>query len=549
MSTKPKMEIEVTSNTSGYQKGMREAKKELKDFESVSGKALSDLGAAFSVNTGKVEQLASAIGGAGRKLSEMGGAGSKAIGGLLTGMGQLTTAIGGLGIAGVVAAFKQLNDEADYFLSRAGNTYLTAGSEAFRDTFTDVMHDLNIGIGESAGRAKLAWKDAWTVIGGTAKSSLLGIFTDGSLATGAIKAIGNAGIAKAIADEARPIAEEINKINREMLNREPEWEKMRNEIEEYRAIAQDTSNDRQTRAEAIQKAEDAIRTLYSAQKDDLQRIATLTAQLSEKARDDEAAEKAVVMAQKQAVAAATQETQQLRSLLRLKNSILNTQEKTTRSTKEEVTELDKVLARLSSLNERNLDFGFVETISAPDNLIGSAETNIGNEIIVPVKPILDQTAVLDLTSELENAITSIASDMGALVGDLVTGGDAFGNFKNAALSTMGDMAIAVGKIAISTGLASEGIKAALKLGNPYVAIAAGAALVALGAAVKAGLSNASTASASYGSSAVASSSYGSSAASNYERVVDVHVTGTLKANGSELVAVLNNEQNRRDHTT
>ena len=139
--------------------------------------------------------------------------------------------------------------------------------------------------------------------------------------------------------------------------------------------------------------------------------------------------------------------------------------------------------------------------------------------------------------------------MGALVGDLVTGGDAFGNFKNAALSTMGDMAIAVGKIAISTGLAASGIKAALKLGNPYVAIAAGAALVALGAAVKAGLSNASTASASYGSSAVASSSYGSSAASSYERVVDVHVTGTLKANGSELVAVLNNEQNRRDYTT
>lgn len=542
MAGEPQLKIRVNADTSGYQKGMQQTKQGLKDFEKVSNDALSKIGNAFGVNTGKVQQLTSALGGVGKKFQEIGVIGGDAFSTLTSGLTALETGLTGLGITGVVAAFKQLNDEADYFLSRAGNTYLTAGSEAFRDTFTDVMHDLNIGIGESAGRAKLAWKDAWTVISGTAKSSLLGIFTDGSLATGAIKAIGNAGIAKAIADEARPIAQKINKINREMLNREPEWEKMRNEIEEYRAIAQDTSNDRATRAEALQNAEAAIKTLYSEQKDDLQRIATLTAQLADLAQNDEAAEKAVVMAQKQAVAAATQETQQLRSLLRLKNSILNAQEKTTKSTKEEVTELDKVQARLSSLKP-------VEAIIAPDILTGVATTTENNALAIPVKPVLDQKALVEMTSALEAGVASMSEAIGGLVGDLITGGDAWKNFGNAAMSAFADMAMSIGKIAIATGFAASGIKAALEL-HPEAAIVAGAALVALGAAVKAGLSNAAAGStASYGSS-IASSAYSRNGSeSAYGRTINVEVTGTLSANGSTLVAVLNNESNRKNYTT
>jgi hypothetical protein len=51
--------------------------------------------------------------------------------------------------------------------------------------------------------------------------------------------------------------------------------------------------------------------------------------------------------------------------------------------------------------------------------------------------------------------------------------------------------ISVGKLAIATGIAMLGIKAALESMNPYAAIAAGIALVALGTAVKAKLSDTS----------------------------------------------------------
>jgi hypothetical protein len=104
------------------------------------------------------------------------------------------------------------------------------------------------------------------------------------------------------------------------------------------------------------------------------------------------------------------------------------------------------------------------------------------------------------------------------------------------------MAIAVGKIAISMGVAASGIDIALKdTGQWYIAVAAGAALVALGSAVKSSL--ASVAGGDYsaggggGYSGSASSSTGSN---NYEtRDVNLRVTGTLEANGDQLVAVIN----------
>ena len=81
------------------------------------------------------------------------------------------------------------------------------------------------------------------------------------------------------------------------------------------------------------------------------------------------------------------------------------------------------------------------------------------------------------------------------------------------------------------------------------AIAAGAALVALGAAVKSGLSN--IASGNYsGGGYVASSTTSSAASGDFEtREVVVNVTGTLQADGDQLVAVITNTQDKNYYTT
>lgn len=157
----------------------------------------------------------------------------------------------------------------------------------------------------------------------------------------------------------------------------------------------------------------------------------------------------------------------------------------------------------------------------------------------------DTEKIHDITREvnslLESSITRTSEIIGNLVGTLAGGGDAWGDFKNAALSAFGDMAIAVGKIAIQVGLADAGIEAALSTGQWYVAVAAGAALVALGSAVKSSLSAVANGdySAAGGSYSGGYSSTGSG--NGYEtRDVTVNVTGTLEANGDQLIAVINN---------
>ena len=85
--------------------------------------------------------------------------------------------------------------------------------------------------------------------------------------------------------------------------------------------------------------------------------------------------------------------------------------------------------------------------------------------------------------------------------------------------------------------------------NGYAAIAAGAALVALGSAVKSSLS--SVASGDYSASAggYSSGGYSSGGGGDYEtREVKVYVTGTLEADGDKLITVINNTNKKNYYT-
>ncbi len=168
----------------------------------------------------------------------------------------------------------------------------------------------------------------------------------------------------------------------------------------------------------------------------------------------------------------------------------------------------------------------------------------------------DMSDFIDVSGALNSQLTELGVNtseiIGGLIGDLATGGDAWSNFSSGAVSAFADLAISVGKMAIQTGVATLGIKAALESLNPYVAIAAGAALVALGSALKTGMSNAASGNYSASTNVASASSYssGSSIGSDtYGREMTVKVTGRLEATGSTLAAVLDNEAQRYNRTT
>lgn len=96
----PNMKVVVGADTSQFDKGMRAAKAQVRDFSKVSSDALSKLGEAFGVNTAQIEKVTNAIGGLGQRMSQAGSEGTKAFGNLLSSVTKLNTGLVGLGLLG-----------------------------------------------------------------------------------------------------------------------------------------------------------------------------------------------------------------------------------------------------------------------------------------------------------------------------------------------------------------------------------------------------------------------------------------------------------------
>ncbi|WP_313266514.1 hypothetical protein [Sphingobacterium sp.] len=163
---------------------------------------------------------------------------------------------------------------------------------------------------------------------------------------------------------------------------------------------------------------------------------------------------------------------------------------------------------------------------------------------------LEMSAAIENILSTETAATAISDFASSLGGALATGGNVISAMGKSLLGSIGGIMVQLGKMAIKTGLGLEAVKRALESLNPYVAIAAGVALVAIGSAFSSGAKNlgGSMGSGGYsgGYSANTSSSYDYSqfrgALYNNDRQ-----TMTVKIQGPDLVGSIdiNNNRNNR----
>ena len=578
MATAPNLKVNIGADTSDFEKGAKEVKQGLKDLSKTGESALGALGSAFGVNTGKIGEMTSAIKGAGQKMTECGNVGVKAFGDLLKGITPLQAGIAGLGLAAAVAGFKQLKAAAENFKSTIDGMNMSMATSAYISTYKQVLYDVNSETGKQVAEAMDKWQRGF----GKFKAQLGATFVtaagqdqkwyDAFLPTGVIRAWNTVKAASEDAEAAATRnadrASQIADIRKQELQVRKDIADIEVEIAEQRRIIRDRSKSAEERSAAEAAVRDKIAQKTEMQKGMAQQLYELQSAMTGEAGSTYEQMREVTDLYVEWKNISVQETDQMATIDRYSNSIAGNTSAAAKAAKEYADQLKKMeavkskwsgMGTVSTAGLGNVSGGvigpslsilpqeqdtelFKQTFLAQ---LGEIKVGIGFEA--------DTQKIHDITSEVNSLLTSAVGRtseiIGNLIGNLAAGGDAWGDFKNAAISAFGDMAIAVGKIAVAAGVATLGIKAAFESMNGYAAIAAGAALIALGSAVKSSLS--AVASGDYSASGGGySSSYSSGGGGNgYEtRDVNVYVTGSLEADGDKLIAVINNTNKKNYYT-
>ena len=144
-----------------------------------------------------------------------------------------------------------------------------------------------------------------------------------------------------------------------------------------------------------------------------------------------------------------------------------------------------------------------------------------------------------MSSGVANGIADAASAIGTA---MANGDNVIKALGTSVLSTVGDIAIQLGKAAIAVGVGMIAIKAAFK--NPYTAIAAGIALVALGAFIKGSVANIPSGGGVGGGSVPSGGGSGSQSYSSSFSGGGGSGEVVFRISGNDLVGVLSRQQDK-----
>lgn len=565
MASNPNLKVVVGTDTSPFTAGMNKAKSGLAGFEkSVSGMA-GKLMDAFGLPGDQLASLTQNIGGAIQQINQLGREGGTAISKLVAGMGSLATAIGGLGIAGAVVAFKQLTEAANNFKTLEVGRNLQVEADAFRSTVKQAMLDMHQETAEASARLMTDLGNWWVEGVAQFKGAIFNMIEGASIGDAWKQAKIDTREAAMFGDQAAIFARRINDAERAIAASQGEWHRMASEIAEARKDAMDYTLSEKERSDALAKAVELTKqlakeqeTLYRKREQNVRSLVGLTESTPEENDSVVAAEIAVYDVRRK-------QAEDLKSLDRIGKNIANSSAAKAKAEEAALAAMRKQGVQMAKLSQMSDNYVWEQVaenglanidLSNVSGFSGAAQQKNAPSIIVPVKPVLDRTEWDNLLTGLQESLSSafidIADVIGGTLADLFEGGSIDSLFSGF-LKTIGGFAKKFGAALMAFGLAKTALIKSVMSMNPAsagAAIAAGAALVAVGSALSSIASSIGGKSGGYSSSSVASSSYGSTGTgSAYERSMTVEVVGTLRANGSVLEAVLSGENNRKKNVT
>jgi len=622
-------QVVFKGNTADLQKKLKVAEKGMQEFKDMGSDALSSIGDLFGVNTGKIGDMLGSVKKLSAGFQAMGSTGNSALSGLTRGMSMLSAGVAAVGIAGLVAGFKELNRQAELFAQTDVGAAFMNVQNTWRDTYS--MATMEAGEGGSGWlkfkeRFKTGAQRLGTIFGNTFANTLQGESFSNAF-TNAIT-VDTQAVGKALSTV--PFQQALTAAKQYQRDQSMVWAEQARQIREYERIAKDTSKTEEERNAAQQKAyqlttqrgNDIARSyynIYNAQK-----------KLSEAAGNTQKDNEELAKSYTDWQNSLGEMESSLTSLEKLGNRINKSNEggssgasAAAADTDDLAEAIDGLYASIQSAIDVNRTFGGV--LSDEDVTLQSYRSSLENIVATygvederiktliadykklqqervmaaPLASVSAPTATAtitpvatkegiagqmqglagwkmpELTSEqkqyyefLQGMVDATEKANEAISDALVNGisnsiqylADCFMGLEefngagllSALLTPLANVAVEMGEILIAQGIGVEACKKALESLNGYAAIAAGVALVTIGAAAKAGLRSAVSRATGGGySTSVASSAYTSNASnpSSFGREMEVKVTGTLTANGSQLVAVLNNEHNRNSYTT
>ena len=544
------LKAKIGMDTGDFEKGAKKVTKAAQSMGKDIGTSLSDVGRAIGVDAGLLGDLARRIESATTLFRGMASAGGNAASSLTKAMTGLGGAIAGLGLTAAIIQFKELNRQADSFGKSLQGVNMMAAGQAYRQTYREALDDM-------AGDGK-GWADRINRF----KNGFSQMWSDFTHMGASPEQMAQA---ERIANTAADLASDMVDLQNKQSDALVTQQKIQGDINAQLLIAKDRSQSKADRDAAQAKAVELTNQKYDEQIALLLMHNALTgATTPEQLRQQRQAEA-------QVLALEAQRTQELTSLTRLDNQITSAKASQASSAKETQQATELTLAAATELVEKERTLKAIQDQNAAmkaaarfriDGALPGMETpgalqGLAQRLTVPalVKPVVDteaaQQAVVELSGIVESGVVGMSEAIGDLIGDLINGENAWQGFAQAGINVIADMLSTVGQAFLKTGIGVEATKLSLATGNGVGAIAAGAAMIALAAAMKTTMSNAAANWSGGGGAAVASSSYssGSYSPGSVSQAIEVRVTGTLTGEGSKLKAVLKNEDNRTNVTT